>query len=445
MAQIEKVRVHLQTLTPLHIGGSEGSLSPLQFAHCNGKVYVISPERWADWLRQNNAVENFITYVKEKGKYASLQEYLTSKNRGWFKPEILALLAKYTVESASAPTGDLRPFIRNGYQQPYIPGSAIKGALRTAILFAYLKELKRQALSQFKNLVEEPIRAVLADRTLSLKDKKASLGHQLTPNFFQSFILGGAKKGPHKDLFKTISIADVSMQPFDKNTLIVEEVKVLSLDATQPDGWRYSTGRQSRRERNPGDKRPYPQGGFSLFSECLLPNVPPAQLTVEVRFDVEMFERFREEQRQGNPVMSLRQFILKKAAELFPNQPLDGKALVKTLVTLAEQSAQHWVQEEIAFFSTIENVAPILALYQDPTFRPTLRLGWGAGIKGITMYTLLPNDIQDEIKKIFMILLAPDALRKYPSEFAVFPKTRRVIVRHGLPESVLGWVHLEVL
>ena len=39
---------------------------------------------------------------------------------------------------------DLRPMIRNGFGQLYIPGSSIKGAIRTAIAYHLLKHSPKQ-------------------------------------------------------------------------------------------------------------------------------------------------------------------------------------------------------------------------------------------------------------------------------------------------------------
>lgn len=387
MAQIKKVRVHLQTLTPLHIGGSEGSLSRLQFAHCNGKVYVISPERWADWLSQNKAVDSFITYVKGKGKYANLREYLTSKGQDLLKPELLAPLAKYTVESASAPTGDLRPFIRNGYQQPYIPGSAIKGALRLAVLYVLCTKLdsakKKELLDKHVKVQLKKFNKHLASarsyREQQLKEQyKRSFTDKIDGELLRSFKVSDywEKTDAHSDIFRVLEVRD--SEPVKGDKVKVEEIKVHSVGA---------------------GVKPY-----SIFAECLKPET---EFAVDLTIDLALLNTFKcnnPETRYGLSFAEIESFML------------DPFSAAKTL-------AQELYSEEQAFLQQKLGVTGALNFAQKS--EALIRLGWGGGMLGTTLDLLLDEPLREEIRNLLFV----------DRSGAPAPKTRRLTISN----QPLGW------
>ena len=388
LAQVEKVRVHLQTLTPLHIGGSEGSLSPLQFAHCDGKVYVISPQKWADLLRRNKSVESFITYVKDKGKYAKLREYLTSEGRDWLKPELLAPLAKYTVESASAPTGDLRPFIRNGYQQPYIPGSAIKGALRLAALYVLCTKLdpakKEELLDKHVKVQLERFREDLA-RARSYKQQrlkenyKRSFTEKIDRELLRDFKISDywAKTDAHSDIFRVIEVRD--SEPFKPDMVEVEEIKVHSVGAGVKD--------------------------YSIFAECLQPG---AEFTIDLKIDLDLLDAFKRNNGETNYRLDFQEI----------------ESLMHDPFSAANALAQKLYADEQTFLQQELEVAGALNFARQPGDR-LVRLGWGGGMLATTLDLLLDKPLRRDIRNLLFV----------DKGQALAPKTRRLTTGN----QPLGW------
>lgn len=90
---------------------------------------------------------------------------------------------KWTEETIT----DLRPMIRNGFGYRYIPGSSIKGAIRTAIAYHLLKHEERYQVPlsiPFSNRVSE-IEAKLRERMGELRrNSKFADDHILMNDFF---------------------------------------------------------------------------------------------------------------------------------------------------------------------------------------------------------------------------------------------------------------------
>ncbi len=405
---MKKMRVHLQTLTPLHIGGSEGSLSPLEFAYCDEKVYVISSERWASWLSHNKALDEFVRSFRD-GRVTSLQAYL--KNRGLLKPESLGAIARYTVQSASAPRGDLRAFIRNGYQQPYMPGSSIKGILRLSMVYVLFTKLAREKKEELLDrYVEEQLKEfqekleserLILERRISNRqalDKKLhKVKRRLQEKYKRSFtdMIDGkllrdfkiseywAKTDAHSDIFRVLEVCDC--KPFERDALKVEEIKIHSAGASV---------------------KPY-----SIFAECLPPGI---EFTVDVNIDLDLLALFK----RNNPQMAYGLGFSEVESAL-----LNPFGIAKTLT-------QRLLTHERTFLEQELKVSGALSFAEEPD----VRLGWGGGMLATTVDLLLDERLRKQIRNL---LFAPKG--ESPA-----PKTRRLTTSN----QPLGWckiVRQEVL
>lgn len=133
-------KLSAEILTPLHIGdGSE--LEPLEYV-IRDRFYKVNLEEWLSILSDEKASE----FKKLTGRdYAqkavliSLRKFVrdnidVDKFTEWSADVSDAVIKRYT-EKFDAPENQLpmSPFIRTA-QKPYLPGSSIKGAMRTAYL-----------------------------------------------------------------------------------------------------------------------------------------------------------------------------------------------------------------------------------------------------------------------------------------------------------------------
>jgi CRISPR-associated protein Csm5 len=124
----------------LRIGGKVTSLSPFEYVQSGNKVYLPDADLLARELYQRGLLPDYLERIKQREDLTSLfsrafgddwASITTKDGRSLFPIR----LQKWTDDRIT----DLRPMIRNGFGQLYIPGSSIKGAIRTAIIYFMLK------------------------------------------------------------------------------------------------------------------------------------------------------------------------------------------------------------------------------------------------------------------------------------------------------------------
>lgn len=175
----------LTTQGLLHIG--DGKVIPKKFYMLNGNtISYIDEERLFALLLRRNQLERFEAYCL--GADTDLGRFF--KNIALSPAEQHALV-RCTFRSADAldenhSCKEIRPFIRNTANQVYVPGSSIKGALRTALLFSMIQ----QDGSKKAPLDWQKPRGAFEARYL----------HQLYPQI--------ERDTPQKDLLRGLSVSD---------------------------------------------------------------------------------------------------------------------------------------------------------------------------------------------------------------------------------------------
>lgn len=145
----ETYKIKAEILTPVHIGdGTE--LEPLEYV-IKDKFYKVNMEEWLSILSGEKAEEFKKLTGKDYAQKATLVTLRTfvkntidiGKYTEW-TVDVSSVVQKRYEERFDAPENQLpmSPFIRTGIK-PFLPGSSIKGALRTA----YLNYLKRTGQS----------------------------------------------------------------------------------------------------------------------------------------------------------------------------------------------------------------------------------------------------------------------------------------------------------
>ncbi len=121
-------RLTVTTLTPLHIGTGNTLLRDFDFVTHDGKTWVISDDALADLL---------VDYEDDLAKMAAgrpASELLRPEDFHADSP-----LFRYVLPGeprSQNPGSVLQEQIKDPWDRPYIPGSSLKGALRTALFYA---------------------------------------------------------------------------------------------------------------------------------------------------------------------------------------------------------------------------------------------------------------------------------------------------------------------
>lgn len=148
------MKIGLELISPVHIGSGvqyQGNAEYIYFA--DEKVLALVEEsKVLDIIGIEN-IHIWVSYIENRE--GSFLDYLRQRQPS-LKPEDIAKRL-ITLKGGQTPyfTNTLREQIHGGFSKPYIPGSSIKGAIRTAIFANTLKnsykdkELSKQKVGKF--------------------------------------------------------------------------------------------------------------------------------------------------------------------------------------------------------------------------------------------------------------------------------------------------------
>lgn len=184
-------KIHVKTLTSVHIGSGETlqygtDIVPGKDSEGYGLFGVVDPkkilnligeEHIGNWVSAIERKESSKSVIKQFAPHAELKDY--SKR----------ILLDYCDKVAKV--GDtIKEFIHDGMGKPYIPGSSIKGAIRTAVLATMSCNVKN---------AEQKINSSKKDRKTG-KLKLAANAKKIETSLF------GAD--PNRDVFRFLQVGD---------------------------------------------------------------------------------------------------------------------------------------------------------------------------------------------------------------------------------------------
>lgn len=159
----------LETLSPVHIGCGE-KLTKLDYVYSEKSrtVYVLQPMKLFHGLQQFHLLESF-----EKGlpRNTSMTDFLVQNS---VPEQAYASWAMYSFPAQRSVINrgqyDIQKFVKDAYGMPYIPGSGLKGALRTVLA----TDSVRKNTSSFQNMTQRITREI----DQNVRFKKAFLSRE---------------------------------------------------------------------------------------------------------------------------------------------------------------------------------------------------------------------------------------------------------------------------
>lgn len=141
--------IRLSVFTPIFIGSNE-KYEKYQYIYDNKKVYFLNETKWCEFLFKNQLLDQFVNDISKFGDRRNLQEWISQNQKlcgfdGDIKKGIAYLLNHHILENGipsyevNKVNNQIEKYIRDGCGNPYIPGSTLKGAFRTAILVHCLR------------------------------------------------------------------------------------------------------------------------------------------------------------------------------------------------------------------------------------------------------------------------------------------------------------------
>jgi CRISPR-associated protein Csm5 len=397
----------------LHIGSEFQNLNTFEYIQDSNQVYIPNQEALLKALSQvDKKGSNFLqSYIHKIQQGQDIKDILNDAfPDGWksAKDEYGNLIFPTTgiSDKWSEDITNFRPMIRNGMGHRYIPGSSIKGAIRTAIAYYMLKQQS----------------AIVSGIELKLREK---LGIQRKPsddsfmkNLFSNFDLKsginpiGRTSDANTDFMRAIKVTDTNPlieRPIRNkegkhiNTPIVTEVVLSS--------FYHQHTREGFIQRIAKYKSPiYVEMVYEVRTEFTL------------TLDREMLSWFRHKQGLNIPFTTIKELINICHEFAVAQWNYEQKYWQNITNNIQDNLDFDLIKEEY------ENKCPY-----------DLRIGWGCGIPGTTIALCYQKD-----KKLMADIRDATSYFKAPGYEA--PKTRRTVAdKDGEIKFAPGWVKFKTL
>ncbi|MDD3185230.1 MAG: type III-A CRISPR-associated RAMP protein Csm5 [Anaerostipes sp.] len=150
---LKRYKIKIKTLSPIYIGSGRSLLKKeYVYDRKKKKIHVLNLEKmYADMMKVGMAkeYEKFLLYSSENlHRWFQLMKIDKNKYKNWIQ---------YTLDCSETEIGGrttaIELFVKDKYGHPYIPGTSLKGAIRTALLGCELAdELNPE---RYRNMIRE--------------------------------------------------------------------------------------------------------------------------------------------------------------------------------------------------------------------------------------------------------------------------------------------------
>jgi len=361
----------MTALTPLHVGDGQ-KLTGLDMVAAKGRIWRVDIDRL---LSKPEVDAEELADLMETANRFKMSEYLQQKE---ISPESVTCYSLGSPFKAGELPAELITQLKDSFYRAYIPGSSIKGAMRTALLWWRLKE--------------DPVLLDKAARILQV-----GLGQERIRKEWFAAALEKAVFGPdpNHDLMRTVRISDSTPIPLER--LEVQEVGVMNLVRSSGAGI-------------PGPDACSFRWKMRLFIEAVTKSTC-------VNFDLNVDD-----------------FLLKR--DVAGTLGFKDADIVSDIPKICRAYAKEFINQEIDFackygLGELENFYRELLKVNGRTDIFLLHLGWGSGWHGMTVGRMFPDMIEDLRHKFGLGHRGVEE----------FPKTRKIAIS-GTAQYPLGWAYV---
>lgn len=384
-----KQKYQLETITPVHIGSGE-TLNQIDGYYANGRWYHINLDRVL--AHPSTDINALTSEMSQRG--FRWRDYLSRQN---MDP---AELAAYSLDCPQSPEEtEIREAIKTVNNCPYIPGSTLKGAIRTALLGDILSsndEVFNENNQRFINIVDQKPR-----------------GNPRTERPAQEIERNVFGKDPNHDLLRALQISDTA--PIERDALEIGTAWTVTLNDEAQLVQKVDRGRH-----------------YKNFVQ----QIPAGQrLTFTLKIDELLF---REAEKNRLNFKDFQEQNLRSIAEACRSLASD------ILATELEFFDVYELDEVAQFYMKLEDSSK---RFRKDTF--LLQIGWGTGYHANTVTGVFANSFNPhqemwmKLRKRFR--LGESRSQRGHYDALEFPKTRRVLYRGRKPISTFGWIKVSPL
>lgn len=409
--RFETCTVTLTPLSPIHISGGNSDYGwGAVWIEKSEKMYILDSELLSEILIEKNLFDKYVEKVEEWINYSDSEKeeqsnpcfkFLVDNSHLLFQnSSIIDFVKGLSIAELHAPNGTR--FIRNGKGDAYIPGSSIKGAIRTAVIYAILNEYKKRTKKDYlndeylrnilnrepdipndansgfavrKEMDKELLKSVLEDYELTEKDhlnNSIKLNRQKPEN------------GSITNLMRAILVSDSTPIPYVRNNLVDEEVKIIMLENPDINGDRFL------------NRQALPYAVSENKKECFEQN-QHAFVTFNITIDHEILRSFNNNE---------------SGFSIIFQGIKDLERIINNFYKNVWAFEQEYYLEQLALpdnnHSKEENmIEKVLDFYDDendfnPNILPSINIGLGSGMLCKTLFITINEEYRIKIRNLQM-------------------------------------------
>lgn len=386
-----KQKYKLETITPVHIGSGE-TLNHIDGYYANGRWYRIDLDKV---LAHPTTDINALTSEMSQRDFR-WRDYFSRHNID------AADLSTYNILCAQSPeTVDIREAITSVGNRPYIPGSSIKGAIRTALLSDLINSDENRKLydDSSKHLNREIDKGAPSRRSQDFPARQ-----------IENLAFG---KDPNHDLLRALQVSDT--EPLESDAMAIETAWTVTL--------------------NQNNQLVQKIEGNTEYKNCVEVIQGRQSLTFTLKIDDLLF---REHEKKTLNFSNVQEKTLRELADV-----------CKFESDVLMQNEQYFFEDysytEIA--NRYDQLAGLNSRLSEGAFM--LQIGWGTGYRANTVSASLTEG-EDAPVDIMALrerygLGRSRSNQRQPYDAREFPKTRRILYRGQNPAAPLGWVKISPL
>lgn len=182
-------KVTLGVYSPTFIGsGTTYKKDSYIYDRKHNKVYFLDEGKWAVFLGQHGLIDDFAQALTRELQHFDLFHYLGNQShlqrtygsvwnviRAMQDDGVIRAEEEYYAADRNARVNDIAGFIRDAEGNPYVPGSSLKGAFRTAILTSVIRKNQRLYQSDWMNLKQAAGKKGEMGRAMDALEKKLAI------------------------------------------------------------------------------------------------------------------------------------------------------------------------------------------------------------------------------------------------------------------------------
>ena len=375
----------LEIITPVHIGSGE-TLNHIDGYYTKGRWYHIDLERV---LAHPSADINALTSDMGRRDFR-WEHHLRQRNMD------LAELSAYSLSCPQSPEEvEIREAIKGVHDRPFIPGTTLKGAIRTALLGEILSvsdDIYKKSQSHLNDLI--------------VKGPRGNPRREQPARQIENLAFGG---DPNRDLFRVLQVSDTTSLESDALEIGM--------------AWTTTINQNNQLIQKVDRGREYKNFVQQIKAkQCL---------TFTLKIDDLLF---REPEKKRLDFNDLQQETLKDIAEV------------------CRSATDQLMQGERDFFSyyrlpEIANVYDKLISLNNTLLEGEflLQIGWGTGYNANTVTAFFTDDAEFPVDWMDLrerFRLGESRSRRGAYDEREFPKTRRLLYRGQNPLAPLGWIKI---